>query len=398
MNNIEDRLRQAFRADADTIRDVRSLTGYEAAAKARLNRVTRIVIPLAAAATVAVAAIAVAAVPKQQPRPPTGGPSGGGIPQFAVLAGNPHARFPANRYAIETKEVATGRVVARLTHLPHDRLPAAISAFGAPGQFVVAARARQSCATWFYQFRLTSTGHLTDLRPLAVPKVTGFMTKQLSQPMAASSNAPIVVAATMSCQATHGFRPYQIHVIDVATKKVTTWTLSGATKAAGPDGLAVSADGRSVGLVTAGGNRSGSSKLTGWTVPANTPSGPIARHWHKVVDYPSQSETKVALSPHGDTMITPGLFTLHNRRVILAVEEYSTDSGTGMPALRVFKAVVYPLTFSLDHSGRYLMIGQGRVRKDGPVETVVLDLASHNGLTLIKIPNLVTKTGPGIAW
>ncbi|HEX9624281.1 MAG TPA: hypothetical protein VF979_07890 [Streptosporangiaceae bacterium] len=38
MNNVEYRLRDAFRADADTITDVRSLTGYEPAVPPRRAR------------------------------------------------------------------------------------------------------------------------------------------------------------------------------------------------------------------------------------------------------------------------------------------------------------------------------------------------------------------------
>jgi hypothetical protein len=400
MNNIEDRLRQAFRADADTIRDVRSLTGYEPVvplAKHRLSRVTRIVVPLAAAATVAAAAIAVAAVPKQQPTHPASGPSAAGLPRFVVLTGNPHASLPRFRYAIETKQVATGNVVSRLAQLPRDQVPAAISAFGAPGRFVVTARAQQTCATWLYQFRLTSTGHITDVRPLAVPKVAGFLDTTQLQPMGASSSGPIVAIATRSCHPTRSLR-YKIHVINVATRKVTTWTLSGTAEQIGPAGLTASADGRLIGLVTPDGDRPGISKLTGWTVPADSPSGPIARHWHKVVDYQSQPEMRVALSPNGDTMITSELFTQPNGHAMLDVEQFSTKSGLGEPAPRVFKTFVYPLTFSLDHSGRYLMVGRGRNLKHGPLETFVLDLASKSQPALTKIPNLVTSTGVSIAW
>ena len=402
MNNIEDRLRQAFRADADTIRDVRSLTGYEPVvplAKHRLSRITRIVVPLAAAATVAAAAIAVAAVPKQQPRHPATGPAAVGLPRFAVITGNPHSSLPRFRYAIETKRVTTGSVIARLAQLPGDRTPMAIAAFGAPGRFVVAARAGQACATWFYQFRLTSTGHITDVRPLAVPKVAGFLTTASSQPMAASSDGPIVATATASCrQLVHHHLVYQIQAINVATRKVTTWTLSGTAANLGPAGLAVAANGRSIGLVTPDGDRPGISKLTGWTVPADSPSGPIARHWHKVVDYQWQPEMRVALSPNGDTMITSELFTQPNGHAMLDVEQFSTKSGLGEPAPQVFKTFVYPLTFSLDHSGRYLMVGRGRNLKHGPLESFVLDLDSKSQPALTKIPNLLTSAGQSIAW
>lgn len=133
-------------------------------------------------------------------------------------------------------------------------------------------------------------------------------------------------------------------------------------------------------------------------MPAASPSGPIARHRHKVTDYQWQDETKVALSPDGATMFTPGLFTLRNGHVQLDVEGFSTQSGIGMPAPRVFKTFIGPLTFSLDHSGRYLMVGRGRNIKHGPLETFVLDLAGKSQPALTKIPNLDTSVGVHIAW
>jgi hypothetical protein len=399
MNNIEDRLRQAFRADADTIRDVQSLTGYESAVRpgrARLNRVTRIVIPLAAAATVAAAAIAIAAVPKQQLRHPATGPAAAGMPRYIAILGNPDSHLPAWRYAVETKRVATGSVVARLAQLPGDRTPVAIAAFGAPGRFVVAARTSRVCATWFYQFRLTNAGHITDVRPLAVPKVAGAI-DSFPQPLAASANAPIVAATAISCQQlAHRHLAYQLQVINVATKKVATWSLSGTAKNIGPAGLAVAANGRLVGLVTSDGDRPGISKFTGWTVPANSPSGSIARHWHKVTDYPWQAQTAVALSPNGDTMFTPGIFTRAHYREILDVEEYSTASGLGMPAPKVFTRLTDQTTFSLDHSGRYLLLGRGRTVKNGTAHYVVLNVASGH-LTILP-RNLIGTDAPRLAW
>ncbi|HEX9624282.1 MAG TPA: hypothetical protein VF979_07895 [Streptosporangiaceae bacterium] len=77
------------------------------------------------------------------------------------------------------------------------------------------------------------------------------MDPMLQQPLAASSDGPIVATASASCrQLAHHRLVYQIQVINVAIKKVITWTLSGTAATQGPAGLAASADGRSIGLVT----------------------------------------------------------------------------------------------------------------------------------------------------
>src|SRR6185437_15035481 len=217
MNNTEYRLRDAFRADADTVRDVLPLTAYEPPvppAKARLHRFTRIVIPVTAAAAVAAAAVAIAVVPKHQPGSnPAGEGSTGPQPRYAVVT-NVQPSTGQSRGAIESVEVTTGKVIDRLIMLPHHRTPIAVSAFGAPSQFVVEATARQACAVWFYQFRLTPNGHLADLRPLAVPEIPEHPDPSLiHQSMKASAGAPIVVTITAPCRPGHPDGNPRIHVI-----------------------------------------------------------------------------------------------------------------------------------------------------------------------------------------
>ncbi len=95
-------------------------------------------------------------------------------------------------------------------------------------------------------------------------------------------------------------------------------------------------------------------------------------------------------------MLTPGLFTQPDGHSTLAVEEYSTESGKGLPAPRVFKKFVYPLTFSLDHSGRYLLLGRGRNLKQGHLQILVFDVASGQ-LTRVS-PSLIRDTASRIAW
>ena len=408
MNNIEDRLRDAFRADADTIGDVLPLTAYEpavSAAKARLRRVTRAMIPLTAAAAVAVAAVAVAALPKHSAGSnPAGQGSAGSQPRFAVVTEGQAGRHQTD--AVESVEVTTGKTIDRLPKLPHERRPIAVSAFGAAGHFVVEAVGKQPCAVWFYQLRLTASGHLADLKPLAVPEIPQNQDPVLiRRTMAASATAPIVVSITAPCRPDHRLGIPQVHVINVATKKVTTWTLPKSAAPAGPQSVAVSGDGRLVGLalwVSTSANHAG---IFGYVVPANSPSGPIARHWRKVADYTGKPTTEaandLALSPNGKTMLASVLFRSHGKRALGLLldstgHQTAPNEVTAETRISVFKAASFrPLTFSLDHSGHYLLIGSGFNGKDKTPRTAVINLTNDHQRM---VPNLIARFYSSIAW
>jgi hypothetical protein len=383
MNNIEDRLRDAFGADAATIRpeELRPLPArLRSAGRAHHRRISWLVIPLAAT-TVAAVVIASVLVPKALPRhQATGGKptSSSGPPRFFVATGH---WFAGTAHSLDLVSIsaATGRVVDGVLKLGHHRTPVAVASFGSPDHFVVAATPRQGCVTWLYQFHLTATGQLAGLRPLAVPDVPGLpLIRQTSQLIGASGSGPVVVTATQPCHASQDPGLYQVRAINTATRKVTTWTLRLAKAyLPGPYSLAVSADGRLVGVAssTPAGTRLPGA-LSAWTVPASAPSGPITRYWHRAVRT-LQAPDIVTLSPDGRllyggviTETTIGQQSFHS----LLVDQYQTATGKRIASRVVFKRLTSFWTFSLSGTGRYLLVGgghHGRTRLN-----VIIDLTT----------------------
>jgi len=263
---IEDKLRDAFRADGEsvrpeTIRPLGARLGNHPDSDRPL-RPRRLTIPLLAAAGVAVIALgASVAVPKLLPADvvkhrlgPASRAASTGIPaaRFPLAArslagGYPDGRLPADpmpryfvgitypgrkpateyAFTVAVYSSATGKIVARLSPPEPGRYFQAVAAIGDDNTFVAAATPGfprpGDCRTWLYEFRLTASGTPTGLTPLAVPEVTGWASQSS---LAGSGNGSLITYSTYGCTRTGGGStgPYTLGEIDLRTRKSRSWS------------------------------------------------------------------------------------------------------------------------------------------------------------------------------
>jgi len=395
VNDIEYRLREAFLADADTIgpKDLRPLPRRLSPGRpdrSGLRPAARFVIPLAAAAAVAAIAIAAAVAPKLASSHHAARGTSAAPPRF-IVASAAIFRGKAGHFRLETISTVTGKVAGGVLRLPHGRTPVAVAAFGAHGRFVVEGTRRHACSVWFYQFHLTDAGRIAGLRPLAVPEIPKAPVWQLRvQPFAASASGPIVASVTGGpCGRPREYPSViEIHAINVATRTVTTWTLP--TRVLIPAALAVSADGHLLGLT---GFADSSYWTKAWTVPTSSAAGPLQKRWHNIVVRP-RPPVAAFLSPDGKVMITASFLQSRvTHHFSLLVSRYLTATGRRLSMRRLFETYS-GLIFSLDRSGRYLLI-EGSFQLDGTIKHMaMLNLATGRA---IAIPDAIDYAG-SLAW
>ena len=235
MNAIEDLLRDAFEADAQTVRaeDVPPLAiacqpGSRRSLSSRLTR-SRLVVPLAAAAAViAVVLGAGLVVPGLLAGPGTAGRALSQRARSALfgtlttvrppryLVGLDNGSGPASDVGIYSAR--TGRLIAQVSP-PRSGLGfIATAAAGGDLSFVVAAAARSGqCATWFYRLTLSSTGRVASLTPLAVPRVPGEIIPPSG--LTASADGRTVAYTANGCGHGNGW----LGVIDLVSHKARIW-------------------------------------------------------------------------------------------------------------------------------------------------------------------------------
>ncbi len=241
MNTIEDRLRDAFRADALTVTAVPELADQVAVpASAARTPVARawlrasgpgrlLVGPLTAAAAVtAIAVLAAVAIPRLLPGPGTaagpmsrnarvalfGAGAAAGQPPFLVgiSAGSGRAA------GLGVYNARTGQLITSLRPPRPGLSFRATAATAGNLSFIVAAEPRSgSCATWFYRLRLTRQGRLASLTPLAVPKVPGEIIP--ASGLSASATGKVIAYTANRCGGGEGW----LGVIRVASGSVRTW-------------------------------------------------------------------------------------------------------------------------------------------------------------------------------
>jgi hypothetical protein len=226
MTRLEERLRDAYQAAADTVTrepDAPDLTGTDRpASQARPGSrapVIRLAAPLAAAAAVAAIALAMTLIgttgsgrpPGPWPRPARWGLTaatslahgypGGAIPAAPqpryYLAIQP-ARLGPTEYAFTASvyNTATGQRTGQLT-LPRPGLWVRAVASLGNGAYVAAATTdwpRAGCRSWLYQFRLTAAGQPTGLKPFIVPQLPGW-----ARQLGGSGDGRVAVLTTSTC-------------------------------------------------------------------------------------------------------------------------------------------------------------------------------------------------------
>ncbi len=375
MRTIEDRLRDAFRADAETVHPeaVRPFAspGARPGRPADRRPRGRIVIPVAAAAAVALIAVGTAVVlpralsdhGRGHQAPPAGIAAGypdgqmpGGPPPkfFVAIVSLPGGKFDATE--LEVVNAATGRITGRITSPGAHRNFQAVAPLGNDKTFVAEASGIR-CDAWFYKFTLTAQGRPAGLTPLAVPMVPGRPVGLSS--LATSADGQLLAFTTGRCAAIKARQILgHVGVIDLAPRHVTTWSY---LVPASPASLSLSANGRLLEMVS---NPSGGKpelsigRNAAWVVRTSAAPGPLAQRYRKLFGPPTWPSAAV-LSPTGS--LTWALLPTYHRaalhwQVTLAV--YQTTTGRLLRSWHIFPRQGYlsDPSLSASVSGRYLLV------------------------------------------
>jgi hypothetical protein len=328
VNAIEDRLRDAYRAAADTVGpdSIPALTDVRAPGRGRTGsrgipaspggqRWRKLAIPVAAA--VAVSAIAATAWLAR----PDGGPSGGLGPAPGGGAAPPFIVGPPGQHGLAVYSATTGKALA---HIPDpgrglDFLKTAATANDRA--FVVsAARTKGGCYTLFYRLLLTREGRLASMTRLAVPRARN----QIAYGVAASADGRTIAYTAGPCDGGHG----RVSVLHVGSQAVRTWSLTSE----GATSPALSPDGRMLYFAS-------STVLAGdGTVRAlrtDAPPGPVSRRARVLLPasaWDSESGS-ITLARQGRALL---VCSLHQETATLAA--YSPASGTRLSVIRSWQA------------------------------------------------------------
>jgi len=360
VTNLEDRLRDAFDAAAQTVRPggIRSLP-----ARRRRTRLPHgMLVPLAAAASVAVILAAVFALPPlvsgrahPAPRASTsrqGLPPAGRVPRF--FADVPIAGVGAG--PVQIRDAATGKLAAQ------DASTVGTTAVAAqPGDrhFVIARLPGSGCLSRFYRFAINGSGQPGRLQPLPIPAVRGTVLG-----MAASADGRTLAYALMGCGKG---TPSYLGVADARTGRIRQWggvnvDGEGQGSAIVASDVSLTADGRFLAyqLTTPNG---------GWTtimvLATNSASGNAVQRSRAAASYGPASGVLASgllcLAGH-----TVDAYTLSEAATIprpatgprLTLAQYSTATGRRLRVLGALRGLPVngPGCFlSPDRSGRYLL-------------------------------------------
>lgn len=410
MTKLEDRLRDAYQAAADTVTsemEAPSMTG-----RPRADRIlftpgapaVRLAAPLAAAAAVAAIALVTSLIA-------TSGP-GGRPPQpdsqaqwrltavTGVAQGYPGNKIPADppprfylgiqpaphgpteyAFTVHAYSTATGQQTGQLT-LPRPGLWARAVASLGNGTYVVAATKdwpRFGCRSWLYQFRLTAAGRPTDVRPFVVPSVRGWTTQ-----VGGTDNGRTAVVITSMCvhgraqpMNSHDERATAISLGSGATMSWSPWPLGSNLVPEGNDPTAaLSADGQLFAFVAIAGQPRdfGLDTQAAYVMLTGHVRGPVPRRYHLVLNPRGAAGViAAALSPNG--LVTFAMTARsYGGRWHEMIGAYATKTGKLLTVLAATSARSLDGDGYLepDPSGAHLL-----VLGFGTGNTAMLDIASH---------------------
>jgi hypothetical protein len=247
VSSIEDRLRDAYRGAADTVRpdEIRQMHEPSVVISMRGHRDSRhsprrFTIPLAAAAAVALVGVLTAVVIPGALSGPTsknagratsaasrpGSPAG----RFVVALAGKSGKFTSGAQKLAVRNVATGATVATIS-LPQRGLYFSGIATGDGRHYVAELWRPGICRTWLYQFHVNGTGHPSALTPYALPAI-----RQLLTPIAVSQDNSSFAYEGEQC--TGGAA--DLAVLNVATMTTRSWSIP---KQADIEQLSLTADG-----------------------------------------------------------------------------------------------------------------------------------------------------------
>jgi len=354
VTTIEDRLRDAYRAAAETIQP-ETIPDLPGGVRPARSRRARALIPLAAAAAVTaiVTALAVAS-------PLIGSRNGHragtpalppGVPRFYV-----EARAYSTESALQVYQTVTGKVVAIIKPPSGMYFDNQVVASARDHTFVTAASpgsglgSPKRCVTQFYSFQLNDAGQPGPLIPLHIT-VPGEEVGRANTISVTPDGRRIAYATDFGYCPGLARVPAEVGVISVPTRQVRFWTL-GQQDIPAVFGVALSADGSQLAITRFAQLNSHSRSLTfaAQILPTSAPPGPVDQLGRVV--FPSAFW--VALNADGRL-----LYACHpapGRRGGVAYEVYSIASGQRQ-VIASFPSHASALCgASLDPSGRYLLI------------------------------------------
>jgi hypothetical protein len=370
VNTIEDRLRDAYRAAAETvqpetIRDLPSQATRPARSRARSRR-TRALIPLAAAAAVTAVVTGLAVTVSllgTGSRQPGGTPSlGPGVPLFYVeaLKINP----------LEVYDTATGQVVATIQAPKGTFFDGQVAALAGDRTFLTAATPGSlstdlnPCVSRLYEFQLNDAGQPGPLIPLHIT-VPGWLDG--SNSLSVTPDGRMIAYATdLGCRPIAG-SSLEIGVINLVTRQVRSWTLRQQTGMDVIYSVALSADGRQLVFSQGSFPATAPSTTVVRILPTSAPPGSFDQR--STVVPRSADGSWAALNADGGLLYMcsrPMLGVLAGGRSTGAVT-YSIESIAGglQHVIASWSPQQYPICgASLDTSGRYLLI---QLVKQAPV-------------------------------
>ena len=359
MNTVEDRLRDAYRAAAETVRPETVLTdGVRGLAdddplpvrrRRRLPAGGRRLVPLAAAAAVAAVAIATSVlVPRSGPGrsgPPRDTAAGRGTPAFFVAL---------NWFTHPSMVVVNATTGARgaTIRLPFRATELTGVATGDGRTFVAAARTA-ACRTSLYRFSVSAQGRPTALSPIAsVPGIIGS-----PWDMAMARDGRTIAYAALACGQAAGPRAQNpplkgyLTVVNTATGQTRRWVYTGRAAQAfhGTGDVSLSADGRVV-------------AFTDWVLRTDAAPGNLMRRGRVVARNgefgPSVILGGLEVAPDGKTVYFGTFRVRQDKPTWRGWQLRALDLATGQTSLvrSVPGTQGTPAAVSADPTGRFLMI------------------------------------------
>jgi Lactonase, 7-bladed beta-propeller len=359
VNTVEERLRDAYRAAAETVRPetvladgIRGLHDGDLRPARRLRRILthgRLLIPLAAAAAVAALAIATSVlVPRSAPG--RGGPS----QDTAAGRGTP-AFFVALNWSLRPSMIVVNATTG--THETTVRLPFRATeltgvATGDGRTFVAAARTT-ACRTSLYRFSVSAQGRPTALTRFgSVPGVIGT-----PWDMALARDGRTIAYATLACGQAPGSRARDqpekgyLAVVNTVTGQTRRWTYTGrpVQTVLGTGDVSLSADGRVVAFADR-------------VLRTDAAPGSLERRGRVVMHSGEFGSSDilggVEVAPDGKTVYFGTFRVRHDKPIWSGWKLRAFDLATGQASLvRSLPGTQgTPAAVSADPTGRFLMI------------------------------------------
>src|SRR5689334_13009215 len=264
---------------------VRPATGRPPGARAA-RRVLLAVTTTALAAGV-MASPATASITSPATRPAAGAGEPAPNPSFFAGAVNKETSPGTFREVVQIFRSASAAITATLT-FPVGQQVFGLVRLGDDQHFVAGTFDRSACVTHLWTFGIDAAGAPSALTPLpALPQFAGAI-----EEMTTSADGTALAFNVFGCQPGQVFQTWFLRL---PTAQITRWD--------NPDGagsLSLTADGSVLGL-SLDENIDDPDPPEAWTMPTDTPAGPMLKRAHKVPGLGANVD-RVILSPSGDQM------------------------------------------------------------------------------------------------